>query len=142
VDGSVHFPVEKVDACLSWEVCERHVVEDNPVVLGRELSKVVHVGNNEGILKAVGCPLSLSCVGSSVDEDNPEDSSEGECPIAIWVPVLEVDVSLDIISDEFDVSNALDLNSGDVNSLPESSCVSDALNDVFSPLGCELGLFE
>jgi len=105
VDRSIHFPVQEVDACLSRAVCEGHVIEDDAVMLACEVAKVVHVGHDERVLEAVCGPLCFASICSSIDEDNPEVGDEWKGPISIGVSMLEFGVPLNVISDEFDVSN-------------------------------------
>ena len=81
MNGTGKVPIDEVDNCGSWEMEERHVIKDDPIVyLGIISSKVVHASDEQGVLKAVDGPLRLSCAGWSVDEDSPKLARKGERP--------------------------------------------------------------
>lgn len=108
-----------MDGCTAGDVGEAHVIEHDPVVFGGELAKVIHVGDDEGVVKAVNGPLCLAGVGRSPDIQGFELVLKGECPISIAEGVGEVWASSDVVSDEFNVANSADFHSSDVNGLPQ-----------------------
>lgn len=132
-----------MDCCLTWDVGESHVIEDNPIMFGgAKSSKVVHVGDDERIVEAVYRPLGLASIGRPVQIDNSAVTVDGEHPMRIGVPVLEVIRSGDVVSKKLDVADGANFHSGDVNSFPEGLCFADPLNDIFTSLRSTFGLLE
>jgi len=142
VNGPVHFPVEQVDASFSWAVCEGHIVEHDAVMLACELAKVIHVGDNEGIVEAMGGPLGFPCVSGAPHKEHSEVFLQRQTPMGGRVSVLEVLLAFDVISDSPDISDCPDVHSGDLARFPEGSSVANSLNNLLVSCGSIGRLFK
>jgi len=87
MNRSFEIPVQEVDSGASGYMGEAHVIEYDSIILSGELAKVIHMGDDKGVVEAVKGPLGLASVGGTPDVDGLEIGPKGQAPVGV-VPLV------------------------------------------------------
>ena len=86
------------------------------------------MGDEEGIGELVNCPLRLTCACRSMTKQHAGKLFEQK-PIGVGKVVFKRSSTFNVVSDEDDIRDRSDFNSGDVNGFCEGGSFSDLFNN-------------